>query len=247
MGVTVALPARGALTFMVLFDRLLSSDTARAKRSLLEIAQPVLASAADARYPTPERPAQVLPDAFAQLLATLSDAVVVCDERGTALSRNAPLDAMMTGDPESQRVLDAAALMAREVGARRARARNAAIGVGDADPSVAAETTKVLTRRFSYRLRAAAVLEYAVVLVTVGRKGKTDRSVADSVAVLRDRYRLTRRELEVTQLLVRGQSNQEIARELNMSIHTARHHTERVLEKLGVHSRAAIAVVLQPG
>jgi DNA-binding NarL/FixJ family response regulator len=51
------------------------------------------------------------------------------------------------------------------------------------------------------------------------------------------RFGLTRREVQVAHLLAQGRSNQTIARELNISAHTARHHTQRVLSKLEVHSR----------
>jgi DNA-binding CsgD family transcriptional regulator len=57
---------------------------------------------------------------------------------------------------------------------------------------------------------------------------------------LRELYNLTKRELDVTGLLLRGHSNREISSRLNLSQHTARHHTEKVLEKLGIRSRAAI-------
>ena len=52
-----------------------------------------------------------------------------------------------------------------------------------------------------------------------------------------EQYGLTRRELQVAHLLAEGRSNQAIARELKISAHTARHHTQRVLSKLEVHSR----------
>src|SRR5436305_1773153 len=63
---------------------------------------------------------------------------------------------------------------------------------------------------------------------------------------LRGRYGLTIREIEVTRLLLRGESNREIADRLNISEHTARHHTENVLGKLGVRSRAAISRAVAP-
>jgi DNA-binding NarL/FixJ family response regulator len=62
--------------------------------------------------------------------------------------------------------------------------------------------------------------------------------------LLRQRYRLTRRESDVAQLLALGKSNAEVASALSISEHTARHHTERVLTKLGVSSRAAVGVSL---
>ena len=55
------------------------------------------------------------------------------------------------------------------------------------------------------------------------------------------RYQLTPRETEVARLLAVGKSNAEIAAALSISEHTARRHTEQVLSKLGVRSRAAVA------
>ena len=58
--------------------------------------------------------------------------------------------------------------------------------------------------------------------------------------------RLTRREQQVARLLAHRASNQEIAAALGISPHTARHHTERVLSKLGVQSRSDVRARLLP-
>jgi DNA-binding NarL/FixJ family response regulator len=58
-------------------------------------------------------------------------------------------------------------------------------------------------------------------------------------AYLERQYKLTAREIEVALLLAQGRSNQAIAKALGISSHTARHHTQRILTKLHVHSRAA--------
>ena len=50
---------------------------------------------------------------------------------------------------------------------------------------------------------------------------------------------LTKRELEVLLALVLGQSNQEIADNLGISVKTVGHHVQHVYEKAGVRSRAA--------
>ena len=42
-------------------------------------------------------------------------------------------------------------------------------------------------------------------------------------------------------LVVKGRSNAEIAQRLFISPHAARHHTERILRKLGAHSRTRAA------
>src|SRR5918997_197761 len=75
-----------------------------------------------------------------------------------------------------------------------------------------------------------------------GRGNGADQSRG---AYLRDRYGLTRRELEVATLLAQGRTNTAIANTLHISPHTARHHTQRVLGKLGVHSRAAAGAKLR--
>ncbi|MGQ0642609.1 MAG: response regulator transcription factor [Gemmatimonadaceae bacterium] len=52
---------------------------------------------------------------------------------------------------------------------------------------------------------------------------------------------LTMRESEVAYLIAAGLATKGIAFRLGISQHTARHHTERVFSKLGIHSRAGIA------
>jgi DNA-binding CsgD family transcriptional regulator len=58
-------------------------------------------------------------------------------------------------------------------------------------------------------------------------------------------YGLTAREAEVALLIGEGHSNIAIASALRISTHTARHHTQRVLAKLRVHSRAAVGAVIR--
>ncbi|WP_456780044.1 LuxR C-terminal-related transcriptional regulator [Bradyrhizobium sp. USDA 3315] len=49
---------------------------------------------------------------------------------------------------------------------------------------------------------------------------------------------LTRRETDVLQLIGRGHTNKEIARSLNLSVATVKHHVHNVLEKLKLPRRA---------
>jgi len=59
---------------------------------------------------------------------------------------------------------------------------------------------------------------------------------------------LTSRELDVLELLVEGVSTRGIAERLFVSINTARNHVQRVLAKLGVHSRLeAVALATREG
>jgi len=59
---------------------------------------------------------------------------------------------------------------------------------------------------------------------------------------------LTRRELEVLQMLAGGLSNKEIAARLNISEHTAKFHVASILGKLGAGSRTeAVAIGIRRG
>jgi DNA-binding response OmpR family regulator len=62
--------------------------------------------------------------------------------------------------------------------------------------------------------------------------------------VLRDRFGLTARQVDVARLLGEGRTNHEIAEQLGVSYFTVRSHTEQVLAKLGVASRAAVGALL---
>ena len=86
-------------------------------------------------------------------------------------------------------------------------------------------------------LRAAVGILGRPSLPSVELKPLTD-------GTLRQRYGLTGREAEVLRLLLVGQSNAGIAHILQVSEHTARHHTERVLRKVHVHSRAQLAAAI---
>lgn len=68
-----------------------------------------------------------------------------------------------------------------------------------------------------------------------------------SPEAVREWFALTRREAQVALLLAERKSTPEIARELHSSPHTIRHHVRRVLAKLGIHSRRAVAAALEAG
>lgn len=100
-----------------------------------------------------------------------------------------------------------------------------------------------------YRMRATMLLEKIkeisnrAVLVTIERAQAT----LPSRDALMKRFGMTSREADVALMLSRGARNAAIATELHISPHTARHHTENVLGKLGVHARAEVARAIADG
>ncbi|WP_229884174.1 helix-turn-helix transcriptional regulator [Roseobacter sp. MH60115] len=60
-----------------------------------------------------------------------------------------------------------------------------------------------------------------------------------------EHYVLTPRETEVAKLLAEGHQDKQIARDLDISLHTARRHVERVLSKTGCRNRTEAALKLR--
>lgn len=87
-----------------------------------------------------------------------------------------------------------------------------------------------------------ALVLAAAALVAAGHRVEPSRDREPSGA------RLSQRERQVAALLVDGASNKVIARELDISVHTAKFHVAAVLEKLGARNRAdAVAIALREG
>jgi DNA-binding NarL/FixJ family response regulator len=63
--------------------------------------------------------------------------------------------------------------------------------------------------------------------------GKVDRLI--------ESVRMTKREQEVIDLIAQGRSNKEIARELNIAVHTVKSHLHNILDKLALHTRLELA------
>ncbi len=57
-----------------------------------------------------------------------------------------------------------------------------------------------------------------------------------------ERWNLTRRELEVVGLIVKGFSNRDIARQFNLSEETVKRHLSNTFEKLGISTRLELAI-----
>lgn len=77
----------------------------------------------------------------------------------------------------------------------------------------------------------------AIAAVAEGGSWYPERSSSPIATTTRERWGLTRRELDVLQLLASGRSVTEIAEELYLSVHTVRNHVRAVLAKLDARSQ----------
>jgi DNA-binding CsgD family transcriptional regulator len=90
---------------------------------------------------------------------------------------------------------------------------------------------------------AGTLLPEAGVLVLMDRLGPELPTTRE----LRVSFGLRGREPQVALLAAEGLSNEAIAQRLRLSAHTVRHYLERVLTRLGLHSRKALALHLMAG
>jgi DNA-binding CsgD family transcriptional regulator len=90
---------------------------------------------------------------------------------------------------------------------------------------------------------AGTLLPGAGVIVLMDRLGPELPTTRE----LRVAFGMQGREPQVALLAAEGLSNAAIAQELRLSAHTVRHYLERVLTRLGLHSRKALALHLMAG
>jgi DNA-binding CsgD family transcriptional regulator/PAS domain-containing protein len=182
---------------------------------------------------------QALRERLTALLDATGDATVLVGPGGRVLHRTPALRALVGSEVEAASVIAEARELARPI----------LLLVMDPAASLAAHASSPAARTVqlgsgTYRLRGTLapldVYDGGACVVTVER-AETDRP---DMELLQARFGLTRKQLAVAELLAHGHSNEHIARTLCISPHTARHHTEHVLLKLGVDSRAQVAARL---
>jgi len=175
--------------------------------------------------------------AFAAALDATDQAAALYSAEGAPLHRTDALRGILDDEPASDLLEEHMDALARALGARRPG--NGSTGIDPIQPHA-----DVCGAVADYRLQAVyldpALLGVEAILVTVRRLGPPLPPVRTVAA----RFALTAREAEVALMLAHGLSDAAIAQRLAISPHTARRHSERVLRKLDLHSRAAVAVTL---
>ena len=145
--------------------------------------------------------------------------------------RNARWDEMLGDEPDRTRLRQLVA----------SQAASAASGVGEG--AVEAELAGGSYRVVASRMAGGMLLDDPAVLVLLDRPGPELPTTRE----LRLAFGLRGREPQVALLAAEGLSNADIARRLRLSTHTVRHYLERVMDRLGLHSRKALAMRLMDG
>ena len=169
----------------------------------------------------------------------------VCDDVNTGMAvfrrdglrviaRNARWDELIDEEPERDRLL----------GLITCQASHTAAAVGSVREDYAElELSGGSYRLIARRAPAGTLLSDAGVLVLMDRVGPELPTTRE----LRVAFGLRGREPQVALLAAEGLSNAAIAQQLRLSAHTVRHYLERVLTRLGLHSRKALALHLMAG
>lgn len=170
----------------------------------------------------------------------VSEPLAAFDADGRELYRNAAFRCLLAEEPERAALDVALERLARSL-RRLAYPRRGDV----AEPPASLEHT-VRTARGRYVLRPSVLPEGLLApgncfVVTV-QASLAPRPLAPED--IQERFGLTRREAEVAVLLAAGLRNDEIADRLFIAPGTARRHTENVLAKLGVASRASVGAQL---
>jgi DNA-binding NarL/FixJ family response regulator len=129
---------------------------------------------------------------------------------------------------------------ARDVVERTCALEEAAFATGAVDLLVT--TYRSCPELLAVLLRASSGRRFRELVEEVG-DADLARTVGHPIAVNDDRRQLlSRREVDVYELLRSGLTNRQIAKLLFIEESTVKAHTHRIYDKLGVHSRSALAV-----
>jgi DNA-binding NarL/FixJ family response regulator len=183
--------------------------------------------------------------ALTSLLDATGDGVMLASLTGDVLHQTPALGTMIRGDVDGERLYRAMSDAATALGAMIARHRKWVAGSRHPSAPLARE---VKTSRGQYRVLASYMPEGTISsqpVIAVTLTPQTPRMLSDEE--IRNRFDVTDRQLDVAKLIARGLKNDQVANVLGISKSTALRHTEAVLRKLGVHSRAAVGAALFGG
>lgn len=150
------------------------------------------------------------------------------------VARNARMVELLDEEPARERLCELIAHQARRAAVWAEHPR---------DEAREEELRGGFYRLTASRMTAGTVLSEPAVLVLVDRV----RPGLPTTQELRVTFGLRGREPQIALLAAKGLSNAAIAQRLRLSAHTVRHYLERVLGRLGLHTRKALALHLMAG
>lgn len=106
-------------------------------------------------------------------------------------------------------------------------------------PGGVGDETVFSKRGLESRIRFVGESEQGEILFRI-----SDASSQDKIAILRARFNLTQREMEVLSWIAQGKSNRDIASILSLSPRTIDKHLEVIFAKLNVENRTAAAALI---
>jgi len=220
-----ALAADGPISAQALWDRLAPEGKTSLLLTLLEPGLEGIARTA-ARANVSKR-----------MIDALDWPLALVDLAGRVLHVNRSFASLLERGDRADEILGVVRRLASQLGSQAAGRRR--------------QTTGRAPRSLSWRAVGGSytlnVTIWHATELTSGRLCVVSATASQRVAdltLLRRKWRLTLREAQVASLLGRGCPNREVARTLGISEHTARRHTERVLHKMRVESRAQIAALI---
>src|SRR5262245_6518438 len=111
-----------------------------------------------------------------------------------------------------------------------------------ANPAYAAEAFRLGGSGYLLKVCEASELLFAIREVLLGRSYVTPMITKETMELLinapKEELPLTDRQREVLQLLAEGHSTKEVASYLDISVRTVEFHKARLMEILGIHTRA---------
>ena len=185
---------------------------------------------------------------LAAVVEGVEEGLVVCDRDGDVLCRNSRARRILERDRQPRALHELLADLTRTL-AGWTRTHGAAAAHRTAGAGALLHSTQVGVRvgAHAYRVRGAVVRSASprhrtLIVLSLSERGRGSLMSPDE---MRERYGLTPTQIRVATLLAAGARARDIAAALDVQLNTARRHSEAVLQKLSVHSRAAVRARLQ--
>jgi len=176
-------------------------------------------------------------------LDSLAEGIRVCDLAGRTVHQNPAFTVLIESEREPEKLERAIFDVVHTlIGLSRERALRDS-------PALAGKrlVQEVHCPRASYEVRGSYLgreLLGAELRVAISLSKVAPHTTLSDTA-LQEKFGLTIRELEVARRLSHGLSTKEIAASCGISLHTARRHTEKVFQKLGVRNRSQVGPKLR--